>query len=59
MMIDRETIGPREQATSPPGQVRLLRSRRSSRLDMKASRGLDKALFQKLAAGDWIDRHQN
>jgi DNA replication protein DnaC len=26
---------------------------------MKAARGLDKALFQKLAAGDWIDRHQN
>jgi DNA replication protein DnaC len=28
-------------------------------VDMKALRGLDKALFQKLAAGDWIDRHQN
>src|SRR5688500_20184635 len=26
---------------------------------MKAPRGLDKALFQKLVAGDWIDRHQN
>jgi len=26
---------------------------------MKASRGLDKPLFQQLAAGDWIDRHQN
>ncbi len=26
---------------------------------MKAPRGLDKALFHKLAAGDWIDRHQN
>ena len=26
---------------------------------MKAPRGLDKALFAKLAAGDWIDRHQN
>ena len=28
-------------------------------VDMKAPRGLDKALFQKLVAGDWIDRHQN
>ena len=27
--------------------------------DMKAARGLDKALFAKLAAGDWIDQHQN
>ena len=26
---------------------------------MKAPRGLDKALFAKLAAGDWIDQHQN
>lgn len=26
---------------------------------MKAPRGLDKPLFQKLAAGEWIDRHQN
>ena len=28
-------------------------------VDMKAARGLDKALFAKLAAGDWIDRHEN
>jgi DNA replication protein DnaC len=27
--------------------------------DMKVARGLDKALFAKLAAGDWITRHQN
>ena len=27
--------------------------------DMKAVRGLDKALFAKLVAGDWISRHQN
>ena len=27
--------------------------------DMKAARGLDKALFAKLVAGDWISRHQN
>ena len=25
---------------------------------MKAPRGLDKALFAKLVAGDWIARHQ-
>ena len=28
-------------------------------IDMKSTRGLDKALLQKLVAGDWIDRHQN
>ena len=28
-------------------------------VDMKAARGLDKALFARLAAGDWIDQHQN
>ena len=28
-------------------------------IDMKAPRGLDKALFQKLVAGEWIERHQN
>jgi DNA replication protein DnaC len=28
-------------------------------IDTKAARGLDKALFQKLVAGEWIDRHQN
>jgi len=27
--------------------------------DMKVSRGLDKTLFAKLVAGDWITRHQN
>jgi DNA replication protein DnaC len=28
-------------------------------VDMKTPRGLDRALFQKLAAGEWIERHQN
>ena len=28
-------------------------------LDTKAPRGLDRALFAKLAAGDWIARHEN
>lgn len=28
-------------------------------IDMKAPRSLDRALFQKLAAGEWIERHQN
>jgi DNA replication protein DnaC len=28
-------------------------------IDTKAPRGLDRALFQKLAAGEWIERHNN
>ena len=28
-------------------------------VDLRAARGLDRALFQKLVGGDWIDRHQN
>jgi DNA replication protein DnaC len=28
-------------------------------IDVKTPRGLDKALFQKLIAGEWIERHQN
>ena len=27
-------------------------------VDWRAARGLDRALFQRLAAGEWIDRHQ-
>jgi DNA replication protein DnaC len=28
-------------------------------IDTKTPRGLDRALFQKLAAGEWIERHNN
>jgi DNA replication protein DnaC len=28
-------------------------------VDTKTPRGLDRALFQKLAAGEWIERHHN
>ena len=28
-------------------------------VDLRAARGLDRALFQKLVAGEWIERHQN
>jgi DNA replication protein DnaC len=27
-------------------------------VDWRAARGLDRAMFQRLASGDWIDRHQ-
>ena len=28
-------------------------------IDLRAARGLDKTLFHKLVAGEWINRHQN
>jgi DNA replication protein DnaC len=28
-------------------------------IDYRAARGLDRALFQKLTAGGWIDAHEN
>jgi hypothetical protein len=28
-------------------------------VDYRASRGLDRALFQKLAVGEWVDAHDN
>jgi DNA replication protein DnaC len=28
-------------------------------IDYRAARGLDRALFQKLTSGEWIERHQN
>jgi len=28
-------------------------------VDYRAARGLDRALFQKLARGEWLDRHEN
>jgi DNA replication protein DnaC len=53
MLVDREAI---------ERENKRLASRLNAvveDVDMKAPRGLDKALFAKLAAGDWIDRHQN
>jgi DNA replication protein DnaC len=54
MMIDREAIERENKRLTTRLKFACLRQSA-----MKALRGLDKALFQKLAAGDWIDRHQN
>ena len=60
MMIDRETIERENKRLTTRLKFACLRqSAVVEDVDMKAPRGLDKALFQKLAAGDWIDRHQN
>jgi hypothetical protein len=57
MMIDRETIDRENKRLTT--RLKFACLRQSAVVDMKTARGLDKALFQKLAAGDWIDRHQN
>jgi len=60
MMIDREAIERENKRLITRLKFACLRqSAVIEDIDMKAPRGLDKALFHKLAAGDWIDRHQN
>ena len=60
MMIDREAIERENKRLTTRLKFACLRqSAVVEDVDMKAPRGLDKALFQKLAAGDWIGRHQN
>jgi DNA replication protein DnaC len=60
MMIDREAIERENKRLVSRLKFACLRqSAVVEDIDMKAPRGLDKALFQKLVAGDWIDRHQN
>jgi hypothetical protein len=60
MMIDREAIERENKRLTARLKFACLRqSAIVEDVDMKAPRGLDKALFQKLAAGNWIDRHQN
>jgi DNA replication protein DnaC len=60
MMIDREAIDrENKRLTTRLKFARLRHSAIVEDVDMKTPRGLDKALFQKLAAGEWINRHQN
>ena len=60
MMIDREAIERENKRLTTRLKFACLRqSAIVEDVDMKALRGLDKTLFQKLVAGDWINRHQN
>lgn len=60
MLVDREAI---ERENKKLGSRLKFAGLRQTAVvedtDMKVARGLDKALFAKLAAGDWIARHQN
>jgi len=60
LMVDREAI--ERENKKLVSRLKFANLRQSAVVedaDMKASRGLDKALFAKLVAGDWITRHQN
>jgi DNA replication protein DnaC len=60
MMIDREAVERENKRLTTRLKFACLRqSAVVEDVDMKAPRGLDKALFHKLVGGDWIDRHQN
>jgi DNA replication protein DnaC len=60
LMVDREAIErENKKLVSRLKFASLRQSAVVEDIDMKASRGLDKALFAKLVAGDWITRHQN
>jgi DNA replication protein DnaC len=60
LMIDRETIERENKRLASRLKVaRLRQSAVVEDVNLKVSRGLDKALFAKLVAGDWIERHQN
>jgi DNA replication protein DnaC len=60
LLVDREAIERENKKLS--NRLKFAGLRQTATIedaDMKVARGLDKALFAKLAAGDWIARHQN
>jgi DNA replication protein DnaC len=60
LMVDREAIErENKRLVSRLKFASLRQSAVVEDVDMKAPRGLDKALFAKLVAGDWIARHQS
>ncbi len=60
LMIDREAIErDNKRLVTRLKFASLRQSAVIEDIDLRAVRGLDRALFHKLAAGDWIDRHHN
>jgi len=60
LLVDREaTERENKRLVSRLRFARLRQNAVVEDIDHKAPRGLDKALFQKLVGGDWIERHQN
>ena len=60
LLVDREAIDrENKRLTSRLKFAGLRQNAVVEDVDMKAARGLDKPLFARLAAGDWINQHQN
>ena len=60
LLVDREAIDrENKRLTSRLKFAGLRQNAIVEDVDMKAARGLDKPLFARLAAGDWINQHQN
>ena len=60
LLLDRETMERENKRLVTRLRFAALRQEAVVEdVDLRAARGLDRALFQKLATGDWIDRKQN
>ena len=60
LLLDRETTDRENKRLTARLRFAALRQTAVVEdVDLRSARGLDRALFQKLAAGDWIDRKQN
>ena len=60
LLLDREATWRRDKRLTARLRAAKLRHQASVEdVDYRAARGLDRALFQKLAEGQWIDAHDN
>ena len=60
LLLDRETSWRRDKRLTTRLRAAKLRQQASVEdVDYRAVRGLDRALFQKLSEGDWIEAHDN
>jgi DNA replication protein DnaC len=60
LLLDREGAWRRDKRlTARLRAAKLRQQARVEDVDYRATRGLDRALFQKLSEGDWIDAHDN
>jgi DNA replication protein DnaC len=60
LLVDREASWRQDKRVAARLRVAKLRSQACVEdIDYRNPRGLDRALFQKLVAGDWIDAHDN
>jgi DNA replication protein DnaC len=60
LLLDRETCYRHDRRLASRLRYAKLRHQAAvEHVDYRIARGLDRALFQKLIAGDWIDAHDN